>query len=123
MTMARLLRSGVKRKFHAPFCSGGRGRKAPPYRNFGGGAGLALDSCRSGMLMARHSSDTKHSADADKADSAGPFGGKPPPLFGGERSRLTIRIDAARLRRRIISVELSRLEKLYCYLGFKANTF
>jgi hypothetical protein len=32
--MARLLRSGVKRKFHAPFCSGGRGREAPPYRNW-----------------------------------------------------------------------------------------
>ena len=35
MTKARLLRSGVKRKFHAPFCSGGRGREAPPYRNLG----------------------------------------------------------------------------------------
>jgi len=34
MTMAQLLRSGVKRKFHAPFCSGGRGREAPPYRNW-----------------------------------------------------------------------------------------
>jgi hypothetical protein len=26
----------VKRKFHAPFCSGGRGREAPAYRNLCG---------------------------------------------------------------------------------------
>ncbi len=30
-----------------------------------------------------------HSPDDEAADSAGPFGGKPPPLFGGERSRRT----------------------------------
>jgi hypothetical protein len=36
MTKAWLLRSGVKRKFHAPFCNRGRGREAPPYRNLGG---------------------------------------------------------------------------------------
>jgi hypothetical protein len=40
VTMARLLRSGVKRKFHAPFCSGGRGREAPPYRNLDDGVGV-----------------------------------------------------------------------------------
>jgi hypothetical protein len=44
MTMARLLRSGVKRKFHAPFCSGGRGREAPPYRNGDGTAKRRLHS-------------------------------------------------------------------------------
>jgi hypothetical protein len=42
--MAHLLRSGVKREFHALFCSGGRGREAPAYRNL---AALPLQPCRS----------------------------------------------------------------------------
>jgi len=36
-----------------------------------------------------------HSPDDEAADSAAPFGGKPPPLFGGERSRRTVSITRA----------------------------
>ena len=36
MTKARFLRSGVNRKSHAPFCSGGPGRETPAYHNLSG---------------------------------------------------------------------------------------